>query len=163
MCLLVKPFGTGALIVESRVWEPLLRMIQKPHNVPSPGTLSAEFPPRRPAPTAASEEALGQASCELVTALGKASAGLAGARGAGAGSIYKRKQHLHAPTTKQPQALPPRAVSVCHGGHRRTDVVSTANYLKPHLYTEVFMSEMIWCLGFVLKLTPDVSVRYLCN
>ena len=44
-----------------------------------------------------------------------------------------------------------------------TNIISTANYLKPHLYTEVFMSEMIWCLGFVLKLTPDVFMHYLCN
>lgn len=44
-----------------------------------------------------------------------------------------------------------------------TNIISTADYLEPHLYTEVFMSEMIWCLGFVLKLTADVFVHYLCN
>ena len=33
-----------------------------------------------------------------------------------------------------------------------TNIISTADYLEPHLYTEVFMSEMIWCLGFVLNL-----------
>lgn len=44
-----------------------------------------------------------------------------------------------------------------------TNIISTADYLEPHLYTEVFMSEMIWCLGFVLKLTADVFVHYSCN
>lgn len=44
-----------------------------------------------------------------------------------------------------------------------TNIISTADYLEPHLYTEVFMSEMIWCLGFVLKLTADVFMHYLCN
>lgn len=44
-----------------------------------------------------------------------------------------------------------------------TNIISTADYLEPHLYTEVFMSEMIWCLGFASKLTADVFGHYLCD